>query len=137
MSNADLSSIQGWFAGRLPDGWFSGVEVVVEDDQVVVVGSLGDDVQGADDAAKESFAAGRIGRFREETRRERIRIALEAEERFGKYVTWGAKLGSVTKRFTPGGSGRGGHGRTGHVVIGRRWGRRRQRGRGPVQTQTF
>ena len=136
MSNADLSSIQGWFAGRLPDGWFSGVEVVIEDDQVVVIGSLGDELQGADDAAKESFAAGRIGRFREETRGDRIRIALEAEERFGKFVTWGVKLGGVTKRFTPGGSGRA-HGRAGHVVIGRRWGRRHQRGRGPVQTQTF
>src|SRR5215472_4414045 len=107
MSNADLSQIQGWFAGRLPDGWYSGVDVSIEDDQIVVLGKLSEEGLPAEDSAKEGFAAGRIGRFREETRGSRIGIAREAEERFGKHVTWGATLGGVTKRFTPGGSGRG------------------------------
>jgi hypothetical protein len=110
MSSTDLSQIQGWFAGRLPDGWFSGADVTVEDDQIVVLGALSEEGLPADEAQREGFAAGRIGRFRDETRRSRIVIAREAEERFGKYVTWGATLGGVTKRFTPGGSGRGGHG---------------------------
>ena len=132
MSASDLSAIQGWFAGRLPDGWFSGVEVSVEDDQVVVVGALVDAVPEGDEGAREAFAAGRIGRFRDETRGERIGIAREAEERFGKYVTWGAQLGGVTKRFTPGGSGRS-H-RPGHVVIGRH---RRRHGRPEPRSQTF
>ena len=123
MSSTDLSQIQGWFAGRLPDGWFSGVDVSVEDDQIVVLGQLSEEGLPTEDSAKEGFSAGRIGRFREETRRSRIGIAREAEERFGKNVTWGATLGGVTKRFTPGGSGSGGHGR--------------RHGHGRAATQTF
>ena len=125
MSNADLSQVQGWFAGRLPDGWFTGADVTVEDDQIVVLGKLSEEGLPTDEPSKEGFAAGRIGRFRDETRRSRIGIAREAEERFGKYVTWGATLGGVTKRFTPGGSGGGG----GHRGSGR--------GRGRAATQTF
>ena len=124
MDEKEFGSLKGWFAGRLPDGWFSGVEVAVEDDQIVVIGALPEGSLPATSSAeeKEGAAAGRIARFREETRGERIGIAREAEERFHKYVTWGAKLGGVTKRFNPGGGGsRSGGGR---VMIGR-WTRRR------------
>ena len=115
MCTADLGSIQSWFAGRLPDGWFSGADVTIEDDQIVVLGRLSEEgLPAAGDAERESFAAGRIARFREETRGRRIGIAREAEERFDKNVTWGAVLGGVTKRFTPGGSGRGQGRRHGH-----------------------
>ena len=117
MDEKDLGSIKGWFAGRLPDGWFTGVEVAVEDDQIVVIGALPELNLGSTPEEKEGAAAGRIARFREETRGQRIGIAREAEERFDKNVTWGAVLGGVTKRFTPGGSGRtssgGRHGRRG------------------------
>src|SRR5207245_2721299 len=84
------------------------------------------------------WAAGRIARFREETRGHRIGIAREAEERFKKYVTWGAKLDGVTKRFNPGGGGRGGDDR--RSVMIRRW-MRRHRGRhgqqAEVESQVF
>src|SRR5438094_377750 len=40
MDEKEFGSIKGWFAGRLPDGWFSGVEVTLEDDQIVVLGAL-------------------------------------------------------------------------------------------------
>lgn len=137
MSTADLGSIQSWFAGRLPDGWFSGADVTIEDDQIVVLGRLSEEgLPAAGDAERESFAAGRIARFREETRGERIGIAREAEERFKKYVTWGAKLDGVTKRFNPGGGG--GRGDDRRSVMIRRW-MRRHRGRGryeqPQQAQ--
>jgi hypothetical protein len=127
MDEKELGSIKGWFAGRLPDGWFTGVEVTVEDDQIVVLGSLPDvgAAGGPTPEEKEGAAAGRIARFREETRGPRIGIAQEAEERFHKYVTWGARLGSVTKRFNPGGGGRSEGNR--RVMIGRWW---RGRGRG-------
>src|SRR2546429_6715919 len=108
MDEKELGSIKGWFAGRLPDGWFKGVEVAVEDDQIVVIGTLPETNLGSTPEEKEGAAAGRIARFREETRGHRIGIAREAEERFKKYVTWGAKLDGVTKRFNPGGVGRGG-----------------------------
>ena len=125
MDEKELGSIKGWFAGRLPDGWFTGVEVAVEDDQIVVLGTLPEANLGTTPEEKEGAAAGRISRFREETRGERIGIAQEAEERFKKYVTWGAKMGGVTKRFNPGGGGRSSGDR--RVMIGR-WLRRHGRG---------
>jgi hypothetical protein len=132
MEEKEFASIKGWFAGRLPDGWFTGVDVAVEDDQVVVIGSLPETGLPATSSAeeKEGAAAGRIARFREETRGQRIGIAQEAEERFHKNVTWGAKLGGVTKRFNPGGGGRQSGGR---VMIGRGWRRRHGQGAGAQQ----
>jgi hypothetical protein len=129
MDTKELDSIKGWFAGRLPDGWFKGAEVTVEDDQIVVLGALPEVDLGTTPEQKEGAAAGRIARFREETRAERIGIAQEAEERFHKYVTWGATMGGVTKRFNPGGGGGGRSSADRRVMIGR-WLRRHGRGRG-------
>ena len=135
MDEKEFGSIKGWFAGRLPDGWFAGVDVAVEDDQIVVVGALPEkDLPPTSSAEeKEGAAAGRIARFREETRGDRIGIAQEAEERFHKYVTWGAKLGGVTKRFNPGGGGRSSGQR---VMIGRWWRRRHGQGAGSPSQQS-
>src|SRR5467141_2125940 len=132
MDEKELGSIKGWFAGRLPDGWFSGVEVAVEDDQVVVIGTLPETGLGSSPEEKEGAAAGRIARFREETRGQRIGIAREAEERFKKNITWGAKLDGVTKRFNPGGGGRSVDDR--RSVMIRRW-MRRHRGRREQQAE--
>src|SRR5579863_7021962 len=125
MDQKEFDAVKGWFAGRLPDGWFTGVEVTLEDDQIVVLGALPELNLGSSPEEKEGAAAGRIARFREETRGHRIGIAQEAEERFHKYVTWGAKLGGVTKRFNAGGGGRSGGERG--VMIGRAWRRRHGR----------
>jgi hypothetical protein len=86
----------GWFSGRLPDGWFTGTpSVTVDRDEILVVGTLAaPDVEG--DAAE----AGRISRFREDTRDERIAIALEAEQRYGRKVAWGAQAGGTRQLFT-------------------------------------
>jgi hypothetical protein len=109
MENADATTIAGWFTGRLPDGRFTGApEVALEGDQIVVVGTLPDVNLGANATAeaKEAAGKGRISRFRESTRRERIWIAREAEGLFKKNVTWGAACGGARVTFTPGGSGR-------------------------------
>ena len=135
MDEKEFGSIKGWFAGRLPDGWFTGVEVAIEDDQVVVIGALPEINVGSTPEEKEGAAAGRIARFREETRGQRIGIAREAEERFRKYVTWGAKLAGVTKRFNPGGGGGGGQGGERRSVMIRRW-MRRHRGRHAPQAES-
>jgi hypothetical protein len=132
-----VETIKGWFAGRLPDGWFTEVEITVEGDQIVVVGRLPEvkTEASASTALKEGAAAGRIARFREETRGHRIHIAREAEARFDKLVTWGAASGGVTERFTPGGSGRGeGSKKAKEVMIG--W-RRVLRGGRPRDSQVF
>ena len=93
--------VEGWFAGRLPDGWFEGpAEVVVDRDEVLVVGTLTVPDAGADDAARAAAESGRISRFREDTRDERIRIAREAERRYGRKVAWGAVAGETRQVFT-------------------------------------
>jgi hypothetical protein len=135
MEQKDFDAIKGWFAGRLPDGWFTGVEVTIEDDQIVVLGTLPELNVGSSPEEKEAAAAGRIARFREETRGDRIGIAREAEERFHKYVTWGAKLGGVTKRFNPGGGG-GGRAAGDRSVMIRRWMRRHRGRREHAQPET-
>ncbi|HWM00924.1 MAG TPA: hypothetical protein VNP92_01160 [Actinophytocola sp.] len=102
---ADLPSADdasAWFAGRLPDGWFTeGPLVVVDREEITVVGQL-PPLEGefADDAARSAAESGRISRFREETRDERIEIARQAEHRYGRKVAWGAKLGETEELFT-------------------------------------
>jgi hypothetical protein len=80
--------IAGWLRGRLPDEWFTGpVEVTVDREEIQVIGTLGlpEGIEGEVDGPELSEAAhGRISRFREETRDERITIAREAEHRFGR-----------------------------------------------------
>lgn len=80
-----------WFAGRLPDGWFSGdPTVIVDREEVTVVGRLPDV-----DGETEARASGRASRFREDTRAERMRIAEEAQDRYGRKVSWGVEIGSA------------------------------------------
>jgi hypothetical protein len=92
----------GWFAGRLPDGWFEGPpEVSVDRDEIIVVGRLAPVVvEGDDPAAVAAAEAGRITRFREQTRDERIAIAREAEHKYGRKVAWGAEAGGTRQLFT-------------------------------------
>src|SRR3954453_5585902 len=91
-------TVTSWLSGRLPDEWFEGAaEVSVDRDEILVVGRLaapasGDDAQASD--------RGRIARFREDTREQRMRIAREAEHHFGRKVAWGAACGETRVTFT-------------------------------------
>jgi hypothetical protein len=99
----DLATLQGWFAGRLPDEWFSGPPTVTADrEEILVVGTLAepDYPEGADDAATGAARRARILRFREDTREQRMRIADEAEQRTGRKVAWGARCGDEEQTFT-------------------------------------
>jgi hypothetical protein len=104
VSAADVS---GWLTGRLPDGWLTGPpQVTVDRDEIIIVGPLAapDVPEGTAEsdlpAATAAAEAGRISRFREETRDERIRIAREAEHRYGRKIAWGATAGGTTELFT-------------------------------------
>ena len=95
----------GWFAGRLPGEWFTGApDVTVDREEIIVVGELpaleGDQPDELDAAALTAAEAGRISRFREQTRDERIEIARQAEHRYGRKVAWGARLGGSEELFT-------------------------------------
>ncbi|MCW2674696.1 MAG: hypothetical protein JWP14_3285 [Frankiales bacterium] len=91
--------IDGFFAGRLPDSWGT-PDLRVDRDEITVritIESPETDGSEADVAAAEQ---GRISRWREETRDERIQIAREAEHRYGRKVAWGATAGGTSALFT-------------------------------------
>jgi hypothetical protein len=103
MTSNDSETIRGWFTGRLPEGWFVGpVEVIVDREEITVVGQLPGPELPAEASEAERAAAvdGRVKGFREDTRDRRIRIAREAEHRFGRKVAWGVDCGGRRMLFT-------------------------------------
>jgi hypothetical protein len=95
----ERAEVAGWFAGRLPDGWFtSPVDLTIDRDEITVVGTLAEPEAGEGDPA--AARAGRITRFREETRQQRMAIADAAQERYGRSVAWGASCGGDREIFT-------------------------------------
>ena len=94
MSHRPTTRRRGSRAG-FPSEWFSAVDVMVDREEITVVGTL------ADESADQGAAAeGRISRFRADTRAARIEIAEEAEARYGRKVSWGAQLGDTRALFT-------------------------------------
>jgi len=115
----EMAEVAGWFAGRLPDTWFTApTEIIIDREEITVVGTLAaPEVAGDDPAsdpssspasspaakspvAKAAAETGRIRRFREETRDRRIAIAREAEHRYARKVAWGARVGDTHELFT-------------------------------------
>jgi hypothetical protein len=95
----ERAEVAGWFAGRLPDDWFTEpVELTVDRDEITVVGRLAEPSGGDGDPA--AARAGRIARFREETRARRMAIADAAQDRYGRSVAWGAVCGDTRELFT-------------------------------------
>src|SRR6187397_758742 len=95
--------LSGWFTGRIPEDWFTGApEVTFDREEILVVGTLADveTEDGASDATKEWAREGRVRGFREDTREQRMRIAREAERRYGRKVAWGVDIGGDRVLFT-------------------------------------
>jgi hypothetical protein len=95
--------IQGWFSGRLPGDWFTvAPEVRSDREEILVVGTLAEPelTDGSSPQAAEAARAARIHGFREDTRLHRMRIAEEAQHRFARKVSWGARCGDVERLFT-------------------------------------
>ncbi|HEX3824312.1 MAG TPA: hypothetical protein VHV79_07595 [Mycobacteriales bacterium] len=91
--------ISSWLGGRLPAEWFTEAPTVTVDrEEITILGTVAAPEPGGDAAAEAE--QGRIARFREQTREQRIQIAREAEERFGRKVAWGAKCGDTETIFT-------------------------------------
>lgn len=115
-------AIAAWFGERLPSEWTAtSPQVTVDREEIIVVlavpspeptGSTAAEPGSPEAAAAEAVSgdaaeaataqarAGRIARFREETRDRRIAIAREAEHRFGRKVAWGVESGGSTEIFT-------------------------------------
>jgi hypothetical protein len=92
--------LRAWFAGSLPDDWFTDpVEVVFDRDEIVVTGSLAmPKLADGDDGTL--AAETRISAFREDTRDHRIAIAQRAEQQFERSVSWAVHCGDEQRSFT-------------------------------------
>jgi hypothetical protein len=96
----DAGDAADWFAGRLPDTWFDGdPTVVVDREEITIIGKL-PAADGSEKDESEARASGRVSRFREETRSERMNIADEAQDRYGRKVSWGVEVGGERVLFT-------------------------------------
>jgi hypothetical protein len=108
------AQVRGWFTGRLPGDWFTEAPAIqVDREEITIVGTLpapalsgkadAEAQTGVDetsDAARAAAAEGRIRRYREETRSQRVEIAREAEHKFRRKVSWGVSCADVTEMFT-------------------------------------
>jgi hypothetical protein len=102
-AGSPADQLRAWFAGRLPDDWFTEAPAVgLDREEITVVGHL--DAPAADpdsgDAERAAAADGRTRRFRQDTRDHRIEIAREAEHAFGRKVSWGVTCDGRTVMFT-------------------------------------
>jgi hypothetical protein len=80
-----------WFAEHLPEGLFEEApEITADREEITVVGPI-----PAGDSAAEA-----VQEFRERTRPERIRVAREAEDLFGRKVSWGVRYEDQRIMFT-------------------------------------
>lgn len=97
VSNEDL---RAWFAGNIPDDWFTGPVVVHADrDEILVTGDIA--VPTTSKGDNESVASSaRIEAFREDTRRQRMAIAERAQEKYLRKVSWAASCGAESASFT-------------------------------------
>lgn len=91
------TDVPAWFLARLPDGWFTEApEIHVDREEIVVLGPIPGPEDGADAAACLACATA----FRESTRDTRVRVAEEAEQRFGRKVSWGVRVEGERYLFT-------------------------------------
>ncbi|MCP4434789.1 MAG: hypothetical protein GY812_04710 [Actinomycetia bacterium] len=97
------SELAAWFAGSVPDEWFSEApQVRFDRDEIQVTGTLATpEVDG--EAPAGVAEAARIEAFRENTRDDRVAVALRAEERFERKVSWRARCGDTEADFTTAG----------------------------------
>lgn len=100
---AEQDEIRGWISGRVPQGWFTAAPEVRQDrEEIWVIGTIADVDLGSEATAdgRAAARAGRIKQFREDTRDARMRIAEEAEKRFGRKLAWGVRCGDTEQIFT-------------------------------------
>ncbi len=102
LPDCDPTTTAAWFAGQLPDDWFTEpVDVLVDRDEIIVTGTLAmpEQIPEGPDAA-ETAASSRISSWRESTRSHRMKVADVAQARWQRHVTWAARCGESEIRFT-------------------------------------
>lgn len=94
-TEAPTFRVRDWLDGRLPADWFTDLEVVVDREEITIHGTI-----PTPEADTPEGRAGRITRFREDTRAARIEIARDLEARTGRKVAWGVTCGETSTVFT-------------------------------------
>ena len=96
----ERAEVAGWFAGRLPDDWFTGpVELTIDRDEITVVGTLPEPDAGRGRRRPPPGPGGSRGSARTPAE-QRMAIADAAQERYGRSVAWGAACGDTRELFT-------------------------------------
>jgi len=80
-------------------------EISIDRDEIIIVGRLPDPEANllspdASPAERAGVEKGRIARFREHTREQRMEIAQHIQHRYGRKVSWGARCGGTQELFT-------------------------------------
>lgn len=106
MSESSSDDITAWFRGRLPDDWVAvaPADITVDREEITIVLHLDApdlvDLAEGDEVGRAEAIDGRLQRFRDETRDQRVEIARVAEHRFERKVSWGASIAGRTALFT-------------------------------------
>ena len=86
-SGSASEKLRGWFSGRMPSDWFAEApDIRLDREEITVIGTLPAPEAAADatDAERAAAVDGRSRRFREETRQQRVEIALGIDRRPGE-----------------------------------------------------
>ena len=91
ITQSDHQKLEELVSSMIPGGWFDGpLRLTVDDDEILIVGTLTDDGPGEGDPAA----------FREVTRAARMEIADRVQPATGRSVAWGVATGDSTTVFT-------------------------------------
>jgi len=91
ITSNDTKELLEYISPLLPDEWFDGAPTLMaDDDEVLIIGRLKEGSPGGMDA----------GKFRELTRKERMRIAKQVQPTLQRSVAWGVRVGDSTIVFT-------------------------------------
>ncbi len=91
----DRHELRQWLNEHMKGLYPEPVEASISDGELLVMGRLA--VEGE---IEEEEARGRINKHREETRPQRVELALELQRLTGLAVTWGVRCGQVTAYFS-------------------------------------
>jgi hypothetical protein len=92
-----------WVRAAVPSDWFTAPpEVVIDRDEIVIVGTISAPVVSASatDAERAAAEQSRITGFRESSRDRRVRLGQQLEHRYRRKVAWGAVAGDTHELFT-------------------------------------
>ena len=91
ITHTDHKKLEELVSPMIPGGWFAGPpHLTVDDDEILIVGSLTADGPGEGDPTA----------FREATRAARMEIADRVQPATGRSVAWGVTDGDTTTVFT-------------------------------------